>query len=237
MLTEMAHDICLTPRKCCLILQKHHRCHVYSETSLISQYTIPTPALPLPPCIPHTRPGFQDILLQVAAQEAMVAGQSGVAKEALQQLHGLLVKAPAADSFKPGDEAVILTNLIRLVQETAPEAAQGMQSCIVNLFKLDICLGSKTPTGNGRAVSYTLQALRACISLVPAHSHVIHVIHSKCSTNIYLCPEQHISGTPPHFCVVPCTTCIKHDIYVLAEVDPDPVDKLLCCKLVQLFGC
>ena len=184
---------------CCLILQKHHWCHVYKETSLISQYTIPTPALPLPPCIPHTSPGFQGILLQVAAQEAMVAGQSGVAREALQQLHGLLVKAPAADSFKPGDEAVILTNLIRLVQETAPEAAQGMQSCIVNLFELEICLGSKAPTANGRAASYTLQAFRACISLVPAHSHVIHVTHSNSSTDIYLCPEQHISGSPPHF--------------------------------------
>ena len=107
----------------------------------------------------------------------MVAGQSGVAKEALQQLHGLLVKAPAADSFKPGDEAVILTNLIRLVQETAHEAPQGMQSCIVNLFKLEICLGSKTPTGNGRAASHTLQALRACISLVPAHSQLIAMLY------------------------------------------------------------
>ena len=55
----------------------------------------------------------------------MAADQSSVAKEALQQLHGLLVNASAADAFKPGDEAIILTNLMRLVQETAAHSNTG----------------------------------------------------------------------------------------------------------------
>ena len=69
---------------------------------------------------------------QVAAREAMVADQSSVAKEALQQLHGLLVNASAADTFKPGDEAIILTNLMRLVQETAAHSSAGKRraSCV-----------------------------------------------------------------------------------------------------------
>lgn len=62
----------------------------------------------------------------------MVADQSSVAKEALQQLHGLLVSASAADNFKPGDEAIILTNLMRLVQETAAHSSTGKRraSCV-----------------------------------------------------------------------------------------------------------
>lgn len=38
---------------------------------------------------------FEHKVLQTAAQEAMVADQASVAKEALQQLHGLLSKTSA----------------------------------------------------------------------------------------------------------------------------------------------
>lgn len=71
--------------------------------------------------------------LQVAAKEAIDGGQSATAREALQQLHALLVKAPAAETFKPGDESMILTNLMHLTQEMSAESAPGsLQAPVVS---------------------------------------------------------------------------------------------------------
>lgn len=75
--------------------------------------------------------------MQVAAQEAMVADQSAVAIEALQQLHELLVKAQAGQTFKPGDEAIILTNLMRLTQEAvAQPTPSGGPNCLSQVGRI-----------------------------------------------------------------------------------------------------
>ena len=62
--------------------------------------------------------------MQVAAQEAMGAQQAKVAKEALLQLYNL-VETDSAGAFQPGDEAVILSNVVRIIQDSASQTGEG----------------------------------------------------------------------------------------------------------------
>lgn len=64
-------------------------------------------------------------MLQVAAQEALSAEQGQVAKAALLQLHALVEKDQGAATFQPGDEAVIMSNLVKLVLETEEKQPEG----------------------------------------------------------------------------------------------------------------
>jgi len=53
---------------------------------------------------------------QVAAQEAMGAEQTVVAKQALLQLWDLVEK-DSNGTFQPGDQAVIMSNLVKITQD------------------------------------------------------------------------------------------------------------------------
>ena len=61
-------------------------------------------------------------LLQVAAQEALSTEQGHVAKAALLHLHNLVEKDKEA--FQPGDEAMIISNLVRLVLDSIDNEAK-----------------------------------------------------------------------------------------------------------------
>ena len=50
----------------------------------------------------------------MAAQEALAADQAEVAKAALLNLHALVEKDTEGNTFKPGDEALIVSNLVKL---------------------------------------------------------------------------------------------------------------------------
>ncbi len=65
--------------------------------------------------------------LQVAAQEALGAEQAVVAKQALLHLHRL-VETDSTGVFQPGDEAVIVSNLVKVIQENAGQG-EGELSC------------------------------------------------------------------------------------------------------------
>lgn len=66
-------------------------------------------------------------MLQVAAQEALAAEQGHVAKAALLHLHSLVEKDKEAAMFQPGDEAMIISNLVKLVQEIGEEPEGQLQ--------------------------------------------------------------------------------------------------------------
>lgn len=72
-------------------------------------------------------------VLQVAAQEALAAEQGHVAKAALLHLHSLVEKDKEAAMFQ-GDEAMIISNLVKLVLETGeqPEGQLQMMFCQVS---------------------------------------------------------------------------------------------------------
>lgn len=54
----------------------------------------------------------------------MATDQAVVAKQALLQLHTLIEKEPDG-TFQPGDEAMILSNLVKIIQGNADQAAEG----------------------------------------------------------------------------------------------------------------
>jgi hypothetical protein len=54
--------------------------------------------------------------VQVAAQEAMGAEQTVVAKQALLQLWDM-VETDSDGTFQPGDQAVIMSNLVKITQD------------------------------------------------------------------------------------------------------------------------
>ena len=62
--------------------------------------------------------------MQVAAQEAMNAEQALVAKQALMQLYDM-VEEDSEGYFQPGDQAVILCNMIKIIQDRATQAEDG----------------------------------------------------------------------------------------------------------------
>lgn len=71
-------------------------------------------------------------MLQVAAQEALAAEQGHVAKVALLHLHSLVEKDTDATTFQPGEEAMIISNLVKLVleiEERQPEGQLQMSCC------------------------------------------------------------------------------------------------------------
>ena len=73
-------------------------------------------------------------MLQVAAQEALSAEQGQVAKAALLHLHSLVEKDKEAATFQPGDEAVIFSNLVKLVLETGDKQPEGqLQGSLVGV--------------------------------------------------------------------------------------------------------
>lgn len=63
--------------------------------------------------------------MQVAAQEALAAEQVPVAKAALLHLCDLVEQDTEAATFQPGDEAVILSNLVKLVFENENQQPEG----------------------------------------------------------------------------------------------------------------
>ena len=63
--------------------------------------------------------------MQVAAQEAVTADQLSVAKCALLELQKMFDEDPNAEPA-PGDRAVVLSNLVRIIQETPDQLAGGM---------------------------------------------------------------------------------------------------------------
>ena len=63
-------------------------------------------------------------LLQVAAQEALATEQGHVAKAALLHLHSLVEKDKEAATVQPGDEAMIISNLVRLVLDSIDSEAK-----------------------------------------------------------------------------------------------------------------
>ena len=62
---------------------------------------------------------------QVAAQEAVSAEQGKVAKAALLHLHSLIEKDREAAIFQPGDEAVVVSNLVKLVLQNGEKKPEG----------------------------------------------------------------------------------------------------------------
>ena len=61
----------------------------------------------------------------MAAQEALAAEQAAVAKAALLQLFGLVEQDTKAATFQPGDEAVIMSNLVKLALESNNQQPEG----------------------------------------------------------------------------------------------------------------
>ena len=61
---------------------------------------------------------------QAAAQEAVTAQQADVAKCALLELQKLIDEDPAA-TIAPGDRAVVLSNIVRIIQDTPNQSVKG----------------------------------------------------------------------------------------------------------------